>query len=66
MEARKLLNDTIRELEKEEQKFIDGGSWENAAYIYGAIAGGLSTCSFPVGMLTPAPYTGGGQICTSH
>lgn len=57
----------MMELSQDEQMNIEGGGfWENLGYVYGAVAGGFSTCAFPVGMLDTASYQGGGHICTSR
>lgn len=68
---KELLNDTLMELEKEEQMNVNGGGkaqLSGAAYGASTIASILLSlkynCCYGVSMLSPAPYKGGGHICT--
>lgn len=67
MKAKELLEETIKELEQDEKISVNGGSTlQNLSYAYGAIAGGFSACSFPVGLLQSTPNTGKSGRCTAR
>ena len=65
MSSKKLLNETIVELEQSEQMSIDGGTnWSLVYYnLYGAFA--KHGCAYPVGLLETAKYKTNSGVCTT-
>ncbi|NEX01470.1 hypothetical protein SAMN04487829_1063 [Pseudobutyrivibrio sp. NOR37] len=65
--SEKLLEKVLKEVDTDELENVEGGiDMLTISYAYGAIVGGFSTCSFPVGLLESHPMEPGIGTCTTR